>query len=217
MIVQRIYKMSLGFYFVICSVAYGATDENPDLQLRMPFHLQLMPEERRVGLGAWAVLPNVLAKGNQSALLTALGPLIEYDRKGSWIEFMGGSRLNDNGYVDPMLNVRLLDKNIPRVSLGADLEYFPREEQSRFYSLLSADTPVQIGPLSLRFGIESENIFSFSGKKDSLGVGPRIQYLLPLRSAKFSAAVTASYEFRTDRDFARIYFGLTYRPFAKKK
>jgi len=198
-------------------------NSNVDFQLRIPFHAQYVPESWKVddktelGIAGWAVLPDVMARGNNTATLFACGPLLKYG-DGSWAEIMGGCKRNEDGYTDPFVNLRFLEKRISRLNIGGDLEYYPGEERRRFYSLLTADTPISLGKYSMRAGLESENIFFFSGKKDSFGVGPRIVFPIPQKlSPHFAVALTIGYQHRTDRDFLRCYLVFTYPPFHKRK
>src|SRR3989338_8670365 len=75
-------------------------NSNVDFQLRIPFHAQYVPESWKVddktelGIAGWAVLPDVMARGNNTATLFACGPLLKYG-DGSWAEIMGGCKRNE--------------------------------------------------------------------------------------------------------------------------
>ena len=197
------------------------TQSEPDVQLRIPIHYQIPFSTTndvwsRFSLAAWTVLSNITAKDNNAQSLLVGGLSYDYGAKGSWIELLGGAKLTQDGYRDPLVNVRFLDKSFTRLSLSGDLEYFPRLERGRFYALLAADTPIRLWEYTFRLGVESENIFSFSGKDDSLGIGPRVVFPLPIKiHPSITATFTVGYEFRNDRDFVRGYFAINYRP--KKK
>ena len=131
---------------------------------------------------------------------------------------MGGCKRNEDGYLDPFINLRFLEKRIPHLNIGGDLEYYPGEKRERFYSLITADTPISLGKYSIRVGLESENIFSFSDKKDSLGVGPRIVLPIPQKMLPFfTSSLTVGYQLRSDKDFLRCYITFTYQPRSRKK
>lgn len=206
------------------SPVYGEEMGNSgvDFQLRIPFHLQYVPESwnknkgTEFGIAGWAILPDVMAKNNNTASFLVFGPLIKYG-EGNWVEIMGGSRINDDGYIDPLINLRFLEKRIPRLNVFGDVEYFPGEKRQRLYSLFSADTPLNLGKYVVRVGVESEDIFSFSGKKDSLGIGPRIVLPLPKKMSPFlTSSLTIAYQCRSDRDFLRCYLTFTYQSSGKK-
>lgn len=212
--------ISVGVVSLLHSEEIGNSDI--DFQLRIPFHLQYAPEswaneKMTFGIAGWAVLPDVMANGNNTASLFAGGPLLKYGN-GSWAEIMGGCKRNEDGYSDAFINLRFLEKIIPSLNIGGDLEYYPGQARRRFYCLLTADTPVALGKYSMRVGIESENIFSFSSKKDSFGIGPRVVLPIPQKLLpNFTTSLTVGYEHRTDRDFLRCYLAFTYQPLSRKK
>lgn len=191
-------------------------EEAPDFQVRIPFHVQYPRIETNewgsLGLAAWALFPDVTAKGNETSTLNVVGPMFTYGGRGSWIEVLGGFRANDNGYMDPIADLRFLDRSFTKVNIFGELGYFPRAELRRMYVLVGADIPIPLGKYEPRLGFESEDIISYAGKKDSLGIGPRV--LLPLPLGKFipglSSSVALAYQFRNDRDFLRCYLGFTY-------
>lgn len=188
-----------------------------DFQFRIPIHIQYVDiynsELGNFGLAGWTIFSDITALKNETASLHVFGPLWQYDKNGSWLEVMGGFKRNDDGYNEPVFDIRLLDRNIPRVNLMAEIAYFPREERRRLYTWMAADTPISLGKYQIRLGIESENIFSCVGKKDSLGIGPRVVMPLPIEkiSPSLSSSFTVTYQSRNDQDFLRCYLGLTYR------
>ena len=194
----------------------------PDFQFRIPLHLQIPLSNGTnwysgFGLAGWSVFTDTTAENNHAQNLLLGGISYDYGTRGSWVELMGGSKLNRDGYNDPVADFRFLDKSLARINLSGELAYFPRRERERFYILLAADTPLTLGKYTPRIGIESEDIFSLSGKRDSLGIGPRLVLPIPWKiHPSVSASLTTAYQFRNDRDFVRCYFGLTYK-FGKKK
>jgi len=183
-----------------------------DFQVRIPLHLQAAKGNKKIGFAGWFVLPDTTAHGNRFASLVVAGALYRYDKRGSWIEFMGGARFNENGYKDPLVNIRFLDSTLKRFNFFGDIGCFPRESRKRFYWFLSADTPVQVRKFKFRVGVESENIH-FPGRRDSLGLGPRTVVPLPLKLPQsLKLSVVTAYQFRSDRDFLRLYATLLYRP-----
>ena len=186
--------------------------EKPDLQLRFPTHIQSLSEngcELNIwGIGTWAVLPNVLAQGNNMATLLVSGLLWQPD-KANWFELMGGGRVNQDGYIDPILNIRFLVSVIPKVALLGEIQQSFRGERRRFLWWLAADTTTPLW--KVRAGVEMENI-NFWGKKDSYGLGPRVTIPIPIKlpsGGKLAVAVT--YQLRNDRDFVRMYTVTTFK------
>lgn len=207
----------------ITNTSRALAEESPDFQLRVPVHLQYFGLHTNTagnfGLAAWNIFADVTAPRNETATFSAFGPLWQYDTKGSWIEIMAGFRRNEDGYVDPALDIRLSDRTFRRLGLFAELAYFPKEERRRVYAYLAADTPVQLGSYAVRVGFESESILSLAGKHDSLGIGPRLVLPLPFVSRispHLSSSISIGYQYRTDQDFVRCYVGCTY-VFGRKK
>lgn len=186
-----------------------------DFQFRSLFHIQYVDLHTNklgsFGLAGWAIFSDVTAKNNETASFHVLGPLWQYGKKGSWFEVMGGLRRNEDGYNDPVVDLRLLDRTFSRINLMAELAYFPREERRRLYTWMAADTPIPLGRYQMRLGIESENIFSYSGQRDSWGIGPRLVFPIPLQkiSPALSSSLAVAYQHRNDQDFLRCYLGLT--------
>lgn len=204
----------LALSFGTLSPLWAHSEDMPlDFQLRIPFHLQYLNIHTNrlgsFGLAAWTILSDVTAKNNETSTLSLIGPLWNYDQKGGWLEIMGGSKRNDDGYIDPVFDLRLLDRSLPRVNCAVELAYFPRQERERVYAWFAIDTPIRIRDYVPRLGIESENIFSLSGR-DSLGIGPRLTLPLPVNriSGKLSSALSMTWQYRNDQDFMRCYLGL---------
>ncbi|MES2471041.1 MAG: hypothetical protein V4526_02305 [Patescibacteria group bacterium] len=199
--------------------AASKPDQSLDVQARFPINIQYLNQNtnRFINAGATVrlIFPDVTAKDNETARLYLAGPLISYGKQGSTVELLGGERHNEDGFQDPIVNLRLLDRSLPRLYIGADLMLFPREERRRLYSLFTLETPLLIGSYQMRYGLESDNTFSFAGKEDSIGFGPRVVFPLPLQkiSQHLTAALAVGYQVRSgsDPDFLRCYFTLTYR------
>lgn len=191
-------------------------------QLRIPIHLQYTGLHTNnlgsFGIAAWTIFSDVTEKNNNTASFNVVGPLWQYDKKGSWLEVMSGYKRTEDGFSDPALDVRLFDRTLPKVNIAAEIAYFPREERRRIYTWLAADTPITLGNCQMRVGFESENILSCIRRKDSLGIGPRVVLPLPFVSKispLLSSSIVTTYQHRNDRDFVRCYLGITYR-FGKK-
>lgn len=169
-----------------------------DYQLRLLLHGQASMV-RGNGLAGWWVLPDVTVDNNNWRSLVVGGWLNRQQQR--WIEMMGGAMIDQNGRVEPLLNLRWNERSLPRLSLTADLELFPTAD--RFYWWIGGDTPLPniIPGVRLRAGLESENI-AFANRGDSLGVGPRLVVAIP-RLAPVS--VVTAYQRRNDRDFVRSY------------
>ncbi len=194
--------------------------ENPDIQARFPLHIQYLGLKTNslgdFGIGIWNIFLDTTAKNNETRSFNLIGPLWQYDKKGSWFEILGGCIRNEDGYNDPIVDLRILDRTLPRINLTSEVGYFPRKERERFYTFLAADTPVQLGEYQVRVGFETENILSFAGKEDSLGIGPRLVLpiapkLLKRVSPGLSSSCTIAYQCRNDVDFLRLYVGVTYK------
>lgn len=189
----------------------GVHATEADFQIRMPLHLQYVPEGKKIGLAAWVILPNAMSRNNHTQTLLLAGPLIEYGKE-NWVELMGGVMKNDDGFIDPLVDLRFLNKLGSRWTVSGELAYFPSAEKQRFYSFTVVETPVRVGKYGIRVGLESENIIYFNGKKVSIGIGPRIIFPIPEKWIKpFKASIVVGYEFRNDRDFLRFYIPLSYR------
>lgn len=186
-----------------------------DVQVRIPLHVVWEPNEkaRKIGFAFWNIFGDVAAPSDKMATLSIMGPRFEYGHKGSWVEFLGGARRTENGYVDPIIDVRFSDKSIEKFSISGEIGYFPRELSRRLYGFLAIDTPLTIGKYKMSYGVESENIISFAGKKDSLGIGPRLVLPMPMRLLPkgLSSSITVAFQHRTDKDFIRLYCGMTYK------
>lgn len=179
--------------------------DRPDFQMRIPQHFQIAEREASTGLAAWAILPDATAPANRWATLVLAGLLRQSKTKGrpNWLELMGGTRVNQNGFVDPMFNLRLLNNHIPHLTISGEIQQTFRAERRRFLWWLATDTPIGIG--LLRAGVETENI-TFFGKRTSLGVGPRLSLPLPLRLPQsMKILVATTYQVRNDQNFLRLY------------
>ncbi len=184
------------------SVALGQDEGGTDYQFRLLLHKHAIGDGSKFGLAGWWVVPDMTAEDNTFRSLVVGGLL--YKQETRWVEFMGGGLVHQDGFVDPLINVRISERSFERVTIFADLEYFFRRE--RFYWWLGADTPIEIGKFKARIGIESENI-SFQNKPDSLGIGPRLIFPLPFYK---KATLITAYEFRNDRNFLRHYLVINF-------
>ena len=221
-VMKNLYTVILSTMFLQAIIM---SDESKyfDFQLRIPLHLQYgdLYTNRlgKFGFSAWSIFSDVTDDNNRTANFNIAGPFVQYGQKGSWLEVMGGFKRTEDGYYDPAVDVRLLDKSLPRLNIRAELAYFPSESRRRFYAWIAMDTPVPIGKYQVLAGFESEDIVSYSGKNDSLGIGPRLVVPLPFVSKispSLSSSITITYQFRNDRDFVRCYLGLSY-VFGKKQ
>ncbi|MSR71660.1 MAG: hypothetical protein EXS50_03295 [Candidatus Taylorbacteria bacterium] len=204
-------------FFVIQHVWAAENNQTPDLQFRIPLYVQYIPQQTNtmgsLGVAARVIFSDITVTNNGSAMFLAVGPLWQYGERGSVVEILGGARVNEDGYYDPLVNILVLDRSFTKLNLMADIAYFPREERRRLYGLFIADTPLTLGKYTMRYGLESENIISLTGKKDSFGIGPRIVFPLPLTkiSPSLTGAFSVGYQYRNDRDFVRGYLSLTYK------
>jgi len=200
-------RHSFFLFALLCPATAVSGQEKPDFQVRIPVHIQVLlraPTEAkdRFGLAMWGILPDVTAEKNQMATVAVVGFLWQHDKK-NWVEFLAGARLNQNGYKDPILNIRALNNLIPGVTVSAEIQQSFRVARRRTLYWLAADMPTGLG--KLRAGVETENIHFF-GKNNSIGLGPRVALPLPWKlpsGVKMSAAAT--YQFRNDKDFVRVY------------
>ena len=125
--------------------------EGPNPQVRIPVHIQVLlraPTEAkdRFGLAMWGILPDVTAEKNQMATVAVVGFLWQHDKK-NWVEFLAGARLNQNGYKDPILNIRALNNLIPGVTVSAEIQQSFRVARRRTLYWLAADMPTGLGKL----------------------------------------------------------------------
>ncbi|OHA24944.1 MAG: hypothetical protein A3C79_03100 [Candidatus Taylorbacteria bacterium RIFCSPHIGHO2_02_FULL_45_28] len=197
-------------------------DDSLAFQLRIPIHLQFTGLHTNslgsFGIAAWTIFSDVTEEDNNTANFNVIGSLWQYGERGSWLEVMGGYKRTEDGFNDPALDIRLFDRTVPKVNIAAEIAYFPREERRRLYTWLAMDIPISLRKYQARIGLESENIVSCSGRRDSLGIGPRLVLPLPFVSKispALSSSLTTTYQYRNDRDFVRCYLGLTYK-FGKK-
>ncbi|MEK9201111.1 MAG: hypothetical protein AAB909_04020 [Patescibacteria group bacterium] len=216
------YLLTLLLVGVTNTQAADKKETTPDFQLRLPVHIQYVGlytnHVGRFGLAAWNIFSDVTHEDDPTATFSILGPLWQYDKKGSWFEIMGGVRRGEDGYVDPAIDIRLHDRTLSWIHITAELAYFPREERRRLYGYLAVDTPIRLGTYQMSVGFESENIISYSGKEDSFGIGPRLVLPIPWIkkiSPSLSSSFTLAYQHRNDRDFVRCYLGCMY-VFGKK-
>ncbi len=184
--------------------AFGQTSD-VDFQLRIPTHIQVQgnpdSKDNRIGLAAWTVLPDVTAEKNHIAVLLVSGLL--WQHKQNWLELMGGTRVNQNGYVDPLINVRFLNSGVSHVNISGDVMMFFREERRRFLWWLAIDTPIKVW--KLRAGMETENTH-FWNKSDLWGAGPRVVAPIPIElPPSIKISVVTAYHFHNTRNFVRVY------------
>ena len=196
--------------------------EGPDPQVRIPVHIQVLPKadpetKNRFGLAFWGILPDVTAenilpdgtvKDNGLATLLVGGFVWQHDKK-NWLELLVGQKRDQNGYKDPIVNMRFMNNQVPHVTIAGEIQQSFRNERKRFFWWVAADTPVHMW--KLRAGVETENIHSF-GKTDVHSIGPRMVMPLPLSaSAKaLKVGLVTTYQFRKGngpryRDFVRVY------------
>ncbi|MEK7071360.1 MAG: hypothetical protein AAB943_00285 [Patescibacteria group bacterium] len=196
-------------FFVLltpCFVPILALGQNNPVQVRLPFHIQILPNAKaetnnRFGLALWGILPDVNAPKSPFTTLLVGGLVWRQGR--SWVEFMGGIRLNQNGYRDPILNIRALYNQIPNISVSAEVQQSFRVAKRRTVYSVAVDAPT--GLWKLRAGVESENIHFF-GKSNSLGLGPRVALPLPGKlPSHVKMLFAATYQIRNDNNFVRAY------------
>ncbi len=183
----------------------GFAQEKPDFQLRFPTHIQILDDDTkkdaRLGVALWGILPDVTAEKSRATTLLVGGLL--WQHKNNWIELLAGSRMNQNGYIDPILNLRLVNNKIPGLSLFGEIQQSVRQERRRTLYWLSVTTPVHIW--NIRAGVETENIHFF-GKANSIGIGPEVIVPLPMKlPARAKVSVITTYQIRNDHDLMRIY------------
>lgn len=184
-----------------------SAQEKTDLQIRIPTHFQILPStsletENHLGLALWGILPNVTAPNNNLTTLVVGGLLWQYNKK-DWVEVMAGSRMNQNGYVDPIFNLRLVNSRVPGLSIFGEIQQSFRKERKRTLYWLAVTTPSHIG--NIRVGVETENVHFF-GKGNSLSFGPEIVVPLPIKLPRgMKTSLTTTYQFRNGRNFVRVY------------
>ena len=213
-------------FFVLFALLSPATvvfgQERPDFQLRLPIHVQVLPKadpeaKNRFGLAFWGILLDVTAENilpdgtvedNGLATLLVGGFAWQHDKK-NWLELLVGQKRDQNGYKDPIVNMRFMNNQVPYVTIAGEIQQSFRNERKRFFWWVAADTPVHMW--KLRAGVETENIHSF-GKTDVHSIGPRMVMPLPLSaSAKaLKVGLVTTYQFRKGngpryRDFVRVY------------
>lgn len=183
-----------------------------DFQFRIPTHIQILNSEveakHRFGVATWGIFPDVTAEKSHSTTLVVGGLLWQHNKK-NWVEFMAGSRFNQSGYVDPILNLRLVNNEVPGLSLFGEIQQSLREERRRTLYWLSVTTPIHLG--NILVGVETENV-DFWRKPNSLGLGPEVIVPVPMKlplGAKLS--LVSTYQFRSDRDFMRVYLVTNFR------
>ena len=202
-------RHSFFLFALLCPATAVSGQEKPDFQVRIPIHAQIFGGEEtktrakdRFGFALWVVLPDVTAEKSHITTLLVGGLVLQHEKK-NWVEFLAGARLNQNGYRDPILNIRVLNNQISNITVSAEIQQSFRLAKRRTVYWVAVDMPT--GLSKLRAGVESENIH-FAGKNNSIGLGPRVALPLPwklLGGAKMSMATT--YQFRNDKNFVRIY------------
>ena len=85
----------------------------------------------------WGIFPDVTLEKNHATTLLVTGLVWQYDERGekgkdkSWVEFLAGARLNQNGYMDPILNLRFMDKRIPKFAISGEIQQSFRKDRRR--------------------------------------------------------------------------------------
>jgi hypothetical protein len=209
-------KSSILVLLFVFYTADSFGQETPEIQLRFPAHFQILLEDEsskkaHFGLAEWNILPNTNAKIGPLSTLHVAGLL--WKRNSSWSEFMAGTRINQDGYVDPIVNFRGF-YNFSKVGISAEIQQSFRKDRRRFLWWITADMPTGIWKLKL--GVETENI-NFWDKSDSWGIGPRavVPISIPLPSF-MKISVATVYHFRSDKDFVRVYTITTFQLPRKK-
>ncbi|MCI0724148.1 MAG: hypothetical protein L0338_35090 [Acidobacteria bacterium] len=179
-----------------------------EYQGRILAHLQHVPnsdKNKRIGIAAWAILPNVVRSDPFRALV--LGGLLFKSEK-RWIEFMAGGLMTSDGTHALELNVRTLDKSLKRAEIFLETEYLFRDRKLTIFP--NATTSVRIKGISLKVGIEAD--LAFAPKGNVFIVGPRVALPLPIcRRVCKSAFLTTAYRFPTEgRKTLRQYLVLNF-------
>lgn len=197
-------KKLLFFVVLLLFPLLSLAQTSADYQFRLLFHKQLIEDNNRFGWAGWWVFPNMTAKNNTFRSLVIGGPMFQWNK--GWIEPMAGAAVHqNNGYFDPLINVRASFNPFTKLIFFADLEPYLRNR--RFYWFLSATTPVKIRGLNTYLGIETENITNRK-QKSSFGVGPRIGFQLPFFR---KATLFTAYEFRNDGNWLRHYLVFNFK------
>lgn len=192
------------FVLALCVSTVAFAQENElDLQFRVPTHIQVK-EEGGLGLASWAVFPDITTERNGKAMLLVSGILWQVDQK-FVAEMMAGGKVNQDGYVDPLINIRLFDAHMSKLGVSVEIQQTFRNDRLRFLWWVATDTPVALGKFKMKVGAETENIH-FLGKKDTWGIGPRVIVPLPLHLPKFlRPVVMVTYQIHSDRNYVRVY------------
>ncbi|MEK7212525.1 MAG: hypothetical protein AAB686_02520 [Patescibacteria group bacterium] len=166
-----------------------------DYQLRVLFHHQAVSDGKKEGFVVWGIVPDL----TQHDPFRALG-VAGFVRKGErgWVEFMGGGFVDDAGKIDPVLNLRALQR-AGRVLVYAEaMHTFPAE---RFLVSFAVTVPVVVGRLKFGVGVESDLIRK-PRNGSSYGGGPRL--VVPVPWLK-NASLATAYQWQSKRSFLRQY------------
>lgn len=147
-----------------------ALDQSTEYQARLVTHIQCIEKEERIGFAGWFILPNVMKTSPLRSLM--LGGIV-LNRQERWIEVMLGAASGTNGIVEPVVNLRALEKSIPWFELFSEGEYNFHSHRLYGNGILST----QIAGSAFRIGVEADLFVSSSGYLTSLG--PRLAIQLP--------------------------------------
>ena len=184
---------SRGIRIVLAAlVSAAACAQETAYQLRIVTHMQLVPKDRKVGIAAWGVLPDVMNRRPLRGLLLC-GPV--YKQENRWVEFMAGGLVTSSGPPSFELDVRYSERSLKRMHAFVEGEY--NFHTRKLFIFPSATAPVRIG--GARFGVGAESDFVFAPHSRLTVVGPRVAVPLPVcrRPCKDCSLITA-YRFQSD-------------------
>lgn len=175
-----------------------AQSQPTEYQARLVSHIHIIEKEDSIGFAGWFILPNVMKTSPLRALMLSGIVLIKEER---WIEMMLGAAAGTNGIVEPVVNLRALEKSIPWLEVFSEAEYNFQSQRLYGNGILST----QIAGSALRLGVEADLFVSRNGYLSA--IGPRFAIQFPFfESVCKSLFLITAYKIQSDNSkILRLY------------
>jgi len=161
----------LGIGFLFTTATASAQTSN---HIRLLFHGTTHADSTGFGMGGWVIAPNITSSPDKWFAVT--GP--RYNGSGGrWLEVMGGA-IVQKGESTPLIDVRAnLGRVGPLTACWTNVQWIDPAEGSGSAAYLYFEVDVPVPIVGGVFGLETENLFKFSGK-DDVSAGIHLKTLL---------------------------------------